>query len=78
MPEWLITLLVAVLGLGVGIIGARYGRVGRLERQVATMTTQERLLWLYTRSLIDHIYRGQPPPPPPPPAGFLEGRADDD
>jgi hypothetical protein len=42
-----------------------FGRITRLEHR-------ERLWWMYTRSLLDHIYRGLGPPPPEPPEGLFD------
>lgn len=36
------------------------------------MENQNRALWLYTRELIDHIYKQLPPPPPEPPAAVVD------
>lgn len=32
---------------------------------------ESRLVWMWARELVDHIYRGNPPPPPEPPAAIL-------
>ncbi|AGW42448.1 arginyl-tRNA synthetase [Leifsonia xyli subsp. cynodontis DSM 46306] len=71
MPDWLLTLTVAALAATGSLAATRYGRIARLEKRLAELETRERTLWVYTRDLIDHIYRGEgPPPPPPPPTGY--------
>lgn len=38
-----------------------------LAVQLAKWHTTNQRLWLWNRSLVDHIYRGLGPPPPSPP-----------
>lgn len=42
-----------------------------LAVQLSKWHADNQLLWSYNRSLVDHIYRGNPPPPPAPPAGLF-------
>ena len=66
-----VPVVVAVLGL-VGLVGAALvtGVVTAftlLWRRLINLETVNRQQYLYTRHLIDHIYRSAPPPPPSPP-----------
>ncbi|MFJ3393995.1 hypothetical protein [Leifsonia aquatica] len=53
-------------------IARRENRQERLEARLARSERDNRLLWLWCRQLVDHIYRGSAPPPPPAPAGLFE------
>lgn len=37
-----------------------------LRDRLDSAEKNNRLLWAYTRQLVDHIYKRSPPPPPPP------------
>lgn len=62
--------VVAVTALGV-VMAAIVAAMVALTAHVARQTARMHRLWLYTRQLVDHIYRGSPPPPPPPPADLF-------
>lgn len=75
--------LVAVIGGVVAILAAliagwqavrarRENRVARIETRLAEYERENRLMWLWCRQLVDHIYRGGDPPPPPAPVGLFE------
>lgn len=79
----IVTIVVAVIGGGAGLTGAvlayrqariarRENRQERLEARLARAERDNRLLWLWARTLVDHIYRGEAPPPPAAPAGLFE------
>lgn len=79
----LVTILVAVIGGAAGLGGAafayrqariarRENRQERLEARLARSERDNRLLWLWCRQLVDHIYSRAAPPPPPAPAGLFE------
>ena len=81
MPEWqlvLITALITGLGSWLTTWATRRNHIesrieiiseeNRVIREASHKRDQEnRALWLYTKELIDHIYKGKPPPPPEPP-----------
>lgn len=78
MPEWLITLVVAVLAASgawftARITGqnAKYSRIRDLETRVDLVEKRNVLLWNYNRLLVDHIYEGKRPPPPAMPEGLV-------
>lgn len=68
--------VVALAGAGLSLHQAqrarRDNRTERLEARIARAERDNRLLWLWCRQLVDHIYRGESPPPPPAPAGLFE------
>ncbi|HXG71263.1 hypothetical protein [Plantibacter sp. RU18] len=69
MPEWIPEALLALIAAACTWIVAR---TASLERRIHAVERRERSLWLYCRTLIDHIYRGRGAPPPPPPAGLFK------
>lgn len=78
MPDWLLTIAVAVIAASGAWITARmtgrtgeYGRIRDLENRVDSLEKRNTILWNYNRELVDHIYRGEPPPPPPLPEGIV-------
>jgi len=82
----IVTIVVAIIGGTAGITGGalayrqawiarRENRQERLEARLARAERDNRLLWLWSRRLVDHIYRGQQPPPPEAPAGLFEDTA---
>ncbi|SDH16293.1 hypothetical protein SAMN04515691_2979 [Leifsonia sp. 98AMF] len=82
----IVTIVVAVVGALVGLgsaglayrqayIARRENRQERLEARLARAERDNRLLWLWSRRLVDHIYRGEQPPPPEAPAGLFEDTA---
>lgn len=58
-------------------IAAVAGVLVHHSKRMSRMEQREKSYWLYTRQLVDHIYRGLPPPPPKPPAGLFEEPTDD-
>lgn len=69
MTETVIVALVAAGGVLASAVVAGVVTVGTLFwRRVIRAESNNNALWLYTRDLIDHIYRGGLGPPPPPPA----------
>lgn len=69
MTETLVIALLVFLGT---VIAALVAGGVTLAVQLAKWKADNQLLWLYSRELIDHIYRGNPPPPPAPPAGLFD------
>lgn len=67
-PLAVIVPLLAFLGL---VTAALIAGGITLAVQLGKWHTDNHLLWLYNRQLIDHIYRGNEPPPPAPPAGLF-------
>lgn len=68
-PVALIAPLLTFLGI---VTVAMIGGAITLGVQITKWHADNRLLWLYNRQLIDHIYRGSPPPPPAPPPGLFD------
>ena len=62
MPELLTAVIVAALGLGGGILTARYGRVGQLSRELDVLRAENRTLWLVARGLVNEMYTNGKPP----------------
>lgn len=62
----------AVLAYRQAYIARRENRQERLEARLARSERDNRLLWLWSRQLVDHIYRGGSPPPPEAPSGLFE------
>lgn len=81
MPEWLLILSTAIITGSGSWLAAWLTRRNHIESRIDTISKENtaireashkrdqenRALWLYTKELIDHIYRGKPPPPPDPP-----------
>lgn len=68
MTEDTLNALLPVLGvLGVAALAWLTAAQARTWRRLQRAEATHHGLWLYTRILIDHIYRGEDPPPPPPP-----------
>ncbi len=63
MTELLTAIIVAALGLGGGVLTARYGRVGQLSRELDGLRAENRTLWLVARALVDELYTNGSPPP---------------
>ncbi|MCD5345046.1 hypothetical protein [Agromyces sp. S2-1-8] len=64
--------VIAVLAF-VGVLGSAFIAGGiTLSIALARWHRDNRLLWLWNRQLVDHIYHGSPPPPPPAPPGLFE------
>lgn len=63
MPELLTAVIVAALGLGGGVLTARYGRVGQLSRELDGLRAENRTMWLVARALVDELYTNGHPPP---------------
>jgi hypothetical protein len=63
MPELLTAVIVAALGLGGGVLTARYGRVGQLSRELDVLRAENRTMWLVARALVDELYTNGSPPP---------------
>lgn len=63
MPELLTAIIVAALGLGGGVLTARYGRVGQLSRELDALRAENRTLWLVARGLVNEMYTNGNPPP---------------
>lgn len=79
----IVSLLVAIIGGVVTLAGTivalraarrarQESRQERLEARLARSERDNRLLWLWCRQLVDHIYQRAAPPPPPAPAGLFE------
>lgn len=62
MPDLLTAIIVAVLGLGAGVLTARYGRVGQLSRELDQLRQENRTLWLVARALVHEMYTAGKPP----------------
>ncbi|GAA6122019.1 hypothetical protein BPY_01270 [Bifidobacterium psychraerophilum] len=73
------TLIIAVCSSVSAIAGAavqalvshRHNRFDEALMIQAAIADNQRL-WLWNRTLVDHIWRGAKPPPPPPPEGLFE------
>lgn len=63
MTELLTAIIVAALGLGGGVLTARYGRVGQLSRELDALRAENRTMWLVARALVDELYTNGSPPP---------------
>lgn len=63
MTELLTAIIVAALGLGGGVLTARYGRVGQLSRELDRLRAENRTMWLVARALVDELYTNGSPPP---------------
>lgn len=63
MPDLLTAIMVAALGLGGGVLTARYGRVGQLSRELDGLRAENRTMWLVARALVDELYTNGSPPP---------------
>lgn len=63
MTELLTAIIVAALGLGGGVLTARYGRVGQLSRELDGLRAENRTMWLVARALVDELYTNGSPPP---------------
>jgi hypothetical protein len=69
MTEQVMTALLTLLGtLGTAALVWLTAAQARTWKRLSRAEATHHALWLYTRILIDHIYRGGDPPPPPPPA----------
>jgi hypothetical protein len=70
------TVIVAIVSGMAVVIAALLGTGVRawlsLRNRADQYEAHNRMLWLYCRQLIDHIYRGKPPPPPPAPVGLFD------
>jgi len=81
MAEWAVVIITALI-TGVGSwLTAWITRRNHIESRIEIISEENRVireashkrdqenraLWLYTKELIDHIYKGKPPPPPEPP-----------
>jgi len=81
MAEWAVVIVTALI-TGVGSwLTAWITRRNHIESRIEIISEENRVireashkrdqenraLWLYTKELIDHIYKGKPPPPPEPP-----------
>lgn len=53
-------------------LARKENRHERLEARLARSERDNRMLWLWCRQLVDHIYSREEPPPPPAPAGLFE------
>jgi hypothetical protein len=65
-------ILAAAIGAVVTVLTHHARRTTRAFERITRLEHRERAWWLYTRELVDHIYRGAPPPPPKPPAGLFD------
>lgn len=76
MSEDIIIAIVGVAGTGLGVIVsalAQHHRARFDEAQIIQdAIADNQRLWLWNRSLVDHIYKGLGPPPPEPPADLFE------
>jgi len=63
VTELLTAIIVAALGLGGGVLTARYGRVGQLSRELDGLRAENRTMWLVARALVDELYTNGSPPP---------------
>lgn len=72
MPDWVVIVISAAVSSSAGWLTAWFGRRNQVEGRIDTMENQNRALWLYTRQLIDHIYKQSPPPPPEPPQAVVD------
>ena len=66
MSDAVVVALVGVVGTGL------VTWVGALTRRIRRLEAENRALWLWARSLVDHIYRRKPPPPPPAPESITD------
>lgn len=81
MPEWTLVLITALITGTGSWLTAWITRRNHIESRIEIISEENRVireashkrdqenraLWLYTKELIDHIYKGKPPPPPEPP-----------
>ncbi|MCI1831797.1 MAG: hypothetical protein LKI77_02465 [Bifidobacterium sp.] len=73
------TVIIALVGAGSAIAGALIQAVVSHHRNrfdealmIQAAIADNQRLWLWNRTLVDHIWRGAKPPPPPPPEGLFE------
>ena len=65
--------MIAALGvIGAAMVGGIVTVFALLWNRIVKLEGVNRAQFLYTRHLIDHIYRSAPPPPPPPPPYIAE------
>lgn len=81
MPEWQLILITALITGSGSWLTTWLTRRNHIESRIEIISNENqaireashkrdqenRALWLYTKELIDHIYKGKPPPPPEPP-----------
>lgn len=81
MPEWALVLITAIITGSGSWLTTWLTRRNHIESRIEIISEENRVireashkrdqenraLWLYTKELIDHIYKGKPPPPPEPP-----------
>ncbi len=65
-----VTVIVAVVGASGAWVNARYGRMGRIERRLASVELMNNRLWAYIRQQHDHAYRSGFAPLPIPQSLF--------
>lgn len=72
VPQWAVPIATALIAAPSGWFAARaarksgdHSRIQSLERRVDRVEARNMLLWVYCRSLVDHIYEGKGAPPPP-------------
>lgn len=70
--EWAL-IAVAVIGASGAWLNARYGRMGRIERRLASVEALNNRLWAYIRQQHDHAYRSGYVPLPIPNHLFENG-----
>ncbi|QGJ97477.2 membrane protein [Microbacterium phage JRok] len=70
--EWAL-IIVAVVGASGAWLNARYGRMGRIERRLASVEVMNNRLWAYIRQQHDHAYRSGYVPLPIPDHLFENG-----
>jgi hypothetical protein len=68
----IVTVVAAIIAARAARSARRENRQERLEARLSRAEHDNRLMWLWCRQLVDHIYRGGTPPPPPAPAGLFE------
>lgn len=67
-----VAICAAIIAAWQAVRARKENRTARIEERIEDLNRENRLMWLWCRELIDHIYRGGEPPPPPAPPGLFD------